>query len=84
VTRESDPSGVGFGDKTTTFKKNFDATDELSAPMELVPSERAKNRELGVVLEVFHRAWPLAGLALALAATVGCITILDYVVLELL
>jgi len=52
--------------------------------MELVPSERAKNRELGVVLEVFHRAWPLAGLALALAATVGFITILDYVVLELL
>jgi hypothetical protein len=35
------------------------------------------------VLAVFHRAWPLAGL-LALAATVGCITILDYVVLELL
>jgi hypothetical protein len=43
-----------------------------------------KNRELGVVLAVFHRALPLAGLALALAATVGCITILDYVVLELL
>ena len=32
----------------------------------------------------FSVAWPLAGLALALAATVGCITILDYVVLELL
>jgi hypothetical protein len=39
---------------------------------------------LGVVFAVFHRALPLAGLALALAATVGCITILDYVVLELL
>jgi len=44
VTRESDPSGVGFGDKTTTFKKNLNATDELSAPMELVPSERAKKQ----------------------------------------
>ena len=42
VTRESDPSGVGFGDKTTTFKKNLNATDELSAPVELVPRRARK------------------------------------------
>jgi hypothetical protein len=62
--------------KTTTFKK----TSMRQRAGGVSPQRaRKKSRQLSVVLAVFYRAWPLAGLALALAATVGCITILDYV-----
>ena len=43
-----------------------------------------KNRELGVVLAMVHRVWPLASLALALFATVGWMGLLGYVAIKLL
>ena len=36
------------------------------------------------MLAVFHRVWPLAGLTLALVATVSWIALLGYVAIKLL
>jgi hypothetical protein len=46
-------------------------------------SNSSKNRELGVMLATFNRVWPLAGLTLALVATVGWIGLLGYVAIKL-
>jgi len=44
---------------------------------------RNKNREFGVMLATFHRVWPLAGLTVALVATVGWIGLIGYVAIKL-
>ena len=41
-----------------------------------------KKQELGVVLAVFHRVWPLAGLTLALVATIGWIGLLGFAAIK--
>jgi len=48
------------------------------------PTTKAQKRESGVVLAEFHRVWPLAGLALALVATICSMAILGYVAIKLL
>ena len=47
------------------------------------PNGVNKNREFGVVLATFYRIGPLAGLTVALIATVGWITLLGYVAIRL-
>jgi len=42
-----------------------------------------QNRELGVVRAVIHRVGPLAGLTLAMVATVGWIGLLGYAAIKL-
>jgi hypothetical protein len=46
--------------------------------------EGVKKRDKGVMLAAFHRVWPLAGLTLALVATVSWIGLLGYVAIKLL
>jgi hypothetical protein len=38
----------------------------------------------GVMFAVLNRAWPLAGLTVGLAATVGWVTLIAYVFIELM
>ena len=44
---------------------------------------REQNRDLGVVFAEFDRVWPVAGLTLALMATVSSIGLLGYVAIKL-
>jgi hypothetical protein len=48
--------------------------------------ERVQKKKTGmdVMIKYFHDVWPLAGLALALAVTVGWISLLGYGLLRLL
>jgi hypothetical protein len=48
-----------------------------------LPRRETKNRELAVMGATFHRIGPLAGLTVALAATVGWIGLLGYVAIKL-
>jgi hypothetical protein len=53
-------------------------------PIKALPNgAENENRELGVVLAAFNRVRPLAGLTLALVATVGWIALLGYVAIKL-
>jgi hypothetical protein len=55
------------------------AKDQSKRPLRA----RNKNREFGVMRAVIHRVGPLAGLTVALIATVGWIGLLGYVAIKL-
>ena len=64
------------------FADNFGqlSKDQSSAAL---PRRETKSRELAVMLATFHRIGPLAGLTVALVATVGWIGLLGYVAIKL-
>jgi hypothetical protein len=52
-------------------------------PIKAPPKGVKQNREFGVMLAIFHRVGPLAGLTVALVAMVGWMALLGYVAIEI-
>jgi hypothetical protein len=68
-------AGIAFFGETSTEKPKGQSK---------YPPKGREKQGLGVVLAEFHRVWPLAGLTVALVATVGWMGLLGYVAIKLL